>query len=50
MRNLLKSHIEKNHVVAAMCASPAALSKHGFFKDKHLTCYPSCVPMLDKGI
>jgi 4-methyl-5(b-hydroxyethyl)-thiazole monophosphate biosynthesis len=43
---ILKAHREKNAVVAAICAAPSVLAKHGILTGKRATCYPGFEPKL----
>ena len=37
---ILKSHEQNGAVVAAICAAPTVLAKHGILQGKNATCYP----------
>ncbi len=47
---LLKKQLEEKRIVAAICAAPTILDKHGLSKNKKLTCYPSCKDWIKKSI
>jgi protein deglycase len=40
--NLIQKHAEKGFLVAAICAAPTVLAKHGLLNGKKATCYPGC--------
>lgn len=41
-KEIVDYFMNKNLVVAAICAAPMILGKYGYLKDKHFTCFPSC--------
>lgn len=41
-KEIVDHFMNKNLVVAAICAAPMILGKYGYLKDKHFTCFPSC--------
>ncbi len=41
-KEIVEYFMNKNLVVAAICAAPMILGKYGYLKDKHFTCFPSC--------
>jgi 4-methyl-5(b-hydroxyethyl)-thiazole monophosphate biosynthesis len=43
---LLREAMDKNLPVAAICAAPTVLGKHGLLKGRKATCYPGCEDML----
>ena len=43
---LLCEAMEKDLPVAAICAAPTVLGKHGLLKGRKATCYPGCEEML----
>lgn len=45
---LLKAQQSSDRLIAAICAAPLALQKHGIHTGKKATCYPACVDDLKK--
>ena len=43
---LLRYAMEKNIPIAAICAAPTVLGRHGLLKGRRVTCYPGCEGML----
>ena len=43
---LLRDAMAKNLPVAAICAAPTVLGKHGLLQGRKATCYPGCEGML----
>lgn len=42
LKSLLKEFMEKDGPVAAICAAPAVLGRHGLLEGRKATCYPGC--------
>lgn len=42
LKALLKEFMEKDGPVAAICAAPAVLGRHGLLEGRKATCYPGC--------
>ena len=40
--DLVHYFVKANKPVFAICAGPMTIGKHGYFRDKKFTCFPSC--------
>jgi DJ-1 family protein len=47
LESLLRDAMGRGLPVAAICAAPTVLGKHGLLKGRRVTCYPGCEGMLN---
>lgn len=50
LTDIIKSYLDNDKYVAAICAAPSLLGKRGFLKGKKATCYPGFEKFLDGAI
>lgn len=50
LRDLLKKHAAEGKLIAAICAAPSVLARHGLLEGYKASCYPTFEPLMKGAI
>ena len=50
LRDLLKKHAAEGKLIAAICAAPSVLARHGLLNGYKASCYPSFEPLMKGAV